>query len=148
MTDFTPIKKYSEKAYEFLVNFKEEDYADGRYDLDEEGLFANIMTFTTNPRENQKYEAHKKYIDVQYVLNGKEGFCLEPMDTIDQNTLIQPYSEESDIMFYSAETKGEYHVLSDGEYLVMGPDCAHMPGIAVDGVPSQVRKMVVKIPVK
>ena len=147
MSKYAEVKKYSQEAAEFMENFKPEDYADGRYDLNEEGLFVNIQSYTTNPRENQKYEAHRRYIDVQYIITGKEGFCLKDISEMTEADIIVPYSEESDIMFFSNKVEGEYHALTDGEFLVMPPECAHMPGMAV-GEPSPVRKMVVKIPVK
>ena len=147
MSKYAEVKKYSQEAAEFMENFKPENYADGRYDLNEEGLFENIQSYTTNPRENQKYEAHRRYIDVQYIITGKDGFCLKDISEMTEADIIVPYSEESDIMFFSNKVEGEYHALTDGEFLVMPPECAHMPGMAV-GEPSPVRKMVVKIPVK
>lgn len=147
MSKFIEVKKYSQEAFEFMENFKAEDYADGRYDLKEEGLFVNIQSYTTKPREEQKYEAHRRYIDVQYIISGKEGFCLKDIAEMKESDVVVPYSEESDIMFFSNTVEGEYHALTDGEFLIMPPECAHMPGMAV-GEPSPVRKMVVKIPVK
>lgn len=147
MSVFSEVKKYSQEAFEFLENFDAANYADGRYDLNEEGLFVNIQSYTTNPRENQKYEAHRRYIDVQYIISGREGFCLKDIDEMTEADIVVPYSEESDIMFFSNTVEGEYHELSDGQFLIMPPQCAHMPGMAV-GQPSAVRKMVVKIPVK
>ncbi len=141
MSKFEEVRKYSEEAYNFMNNFVPENYEDGRYDLNENGLFVNIQTYMTNPRENQKYEAHKRYIDVQYIINGKEGFCLEDMDKMDSSTIVAPYSEESDIMFFSNVTKGKYYELSSGEFLIMTPECAHMPGIAV-GTPSKTNQHV------
>ncbi len=147
MPRFKEVEKYSPKAAEFMRKFNPADYADGRYDLDDEGLFVNIQSYTTNPRENQKYEAHRRYIDVQYIITGKEGFCLKDIGEMKDEDIVTPYSEESDIMFFSNKVEGEYHALTDGEFLVMPPECAHMPGMAVDE-PSPVRKMVVKIPVR
>lgn len=147
MSKFSEVRKYSELAADFMEKFNPADYADGRYDLDDKGLFVNIQSYTTNPRENQKYEAHKRYIDVQYIISGKEGFCLKDISEMKESDVVVPYSEESDIMFFSNKVEGEYHALTDGEFLVMPPECAHMPGMAVDN-PSPVRKMVVKIPVK
>ncbi len=147
MSRYAEVRKYSEEAADFMEKFNPADYADGRYDLNEEGLFVNIQSYTTNPRENQKYEAHRRYIDVQYIITGKEGFCLKDIGEMKDEDIVTPYSEESDIMFFSNKVEGEYHALTDGEFLVMPPDCAHMPGMAVEQ-PSPVRKMVVKIPVK
>lgn len=147
MSKYEEIKKYSQEAFQFMENFRAEDYADGRYDLKEEGLFVNIMTFTTKKREEQKYEAHKKYIDVQWVLDGEEAFCLKDISDMEEKDIIMPYNEEQDIMFYSQEVEGEYHILKSGEFLVMPPECAHMPGMEVQ-YPSVVRKAVIKIPVK
>ena len=147
MSDLLEVKKFSEEAYEFMLNFKAEDYADGRYDLKEEGLFVNIMTYTSKLREEQKYEAHRKYIDVQYIIEGEEGFCLKDIHEIEEKDLIEAYKEEADIMFFANTVEGEYHVLKPGEFLLMEPSCAHMPGIAPEE-PATVRKMVVKIPVK
>ena len=147
MNDFVRVRELSEEACEFMLNFKADDYADGRYDLNEDGLFVNIMTYTTKLREEQKYEAHKKYIDVQYIIEGEEGFYLKDVSQMKEEDLLNAYDEESDIMFFANTVEGDYHVLKGGQFLIMEPSCAHMPGVA-PGEPAHVRKMVVKIPVK
>ena len=44
----------------------------GSYEIDNKDLFVNIVTYETAPSDNKEWEAHKKYVDLHYMLEGKE----------------------------------------------------------------------------
>lgn len=59
----------------------------------------------------------------------------------------QPYSAESDAELYENNHEGVDHLMEPGRYLVFPPEIAHMPNVCVEG-PSEVRKVVIKVPVR
>lgn len=145
MGKYEDVKKISEAAYQFLLQFEPEKYEDGRYDL-EDGVYVNIMTYETKYRKEAFFEAHKRYIDIQMILRGKELIAAEPIEVMHKAECLQPYDEEKDVEFYADSRDGIDSVLTDGEYRIYLPEDGHMPGICVDER-AQVRKAVVKVPV-
>ena len=59
---------------------------DGRYELDGENLFYFIQTYENNPA-NETPEAHKKYIDIQCVLTGKERMDVGALEDMTEEVL-------------------------------------------------------------
>ena len=142
MRDWDKLKRLSVDAYEFLKSFKPENYADGQHKL-KNGMYVNIESYTTKLREERKFETHEKYIDVQYMISGRELITVCPMEDL---KCIEPYNKEQDVAFYKNEAKGVDKLLTKGEFLIFKPSEAHMPCICVDE-PENVRKSVIKIPV-
>lgn len=132
-----------EAALQFM---KESDFNSmevGRYELAEGGTFATVSDYTTKDLDTAYYEAHRKYIDIQYVPKGQEYIGLTSMNNID--TITQPYKEENDIEFF--QKPDENMLLADAsKFFVLFPSDGHKPCIKVDSN-EVVRKVVVKIPV-
>ncbi|MDO5423741.1 MAG: YhcH/YjgK/YiaL family protein [Eubacteriales bacterium] len=145
MEKYEDIRQTSEAAYRFLQEFDPEKYADGRYDL-EDGVYVNISTYTTKYRKESLYEAHKRYTDIQLMIRGSEIIGVEPADVMHACPCVTPYDEEKDLELYANNLDGVDHVIRDGEYVILPPEAAHMPGVC-DGGPATVRKMVIKVPV-
>lgn len=128
-------------AYEFLKagNFDNKEL--GRYELDENGTYANIQEYMT--KDSSHFEAHRKYIDIQYLAKGKEYIRVSSMDNI--TSQVSEYDESKDIEFFDKE---EYtnQLLDGSNFLVFFPKDAHMPCMKADSN-MIVRKIVVKIPV-
>ena len=143
---FEDVREISEAAYQFLSDFKPAEYVDGRHELGD-GVFVNISTYETKRRKEAFYEAHKRYIDIQYMIHGKEIIAAEPLDIMHGAKCLMPYDEEKDAEFYADTNDGTDYVITDGEYGIFKPEDGHMPGICVGGT-STVRKAVIKVPVK
>jgi len=56
-----------------------------------------------------------------------------------------PYDVERDVQFYQGAA--DLLLMQQGMFAVMLPSDAHMPGVAVDGQPAAVKKIVVKVAV-
>ena len=106
-------------------------------------LFCNPVSLSTRPESECMYEAHRKYIDVHYIISGIEGIA-----TADPAVLTEtaPYSEEKDIAFYSGRESGRYY-LCPGQFMVCYPSDAHKVAIALEH-PDPVNKIVFKIKVE
>lgn len=130
---------------ESVIHFISEISSDiklGRYEI-ENGIYANVETYSTKTLNNACYEAHENYVDIQILLNGIEHIyycqkkCLE---------IKIPYNKEKDIAFYSDNVEGIKYVLLDGtDFVILFPWEAHAPQVCVDNVPENVLKVVVKI---
>lgn len=142
MKDLNKIKELCPSAYDFIVN-KAEGTAVGKYDL-ENGAYVSVQEYTTKARSEAKYEAHKKFIDIQMILSGKELIAVSP---IDKMTISDEYNEEKDFMLFHHNDECTDYVLEAGDFLILYPQDVHMPGVCVNEK-SPVRKIVVKVPVE
>ncbi len=141
MKDLNIIKNLCPAAYEFIIN-KAKDAKVGRHEL-ENGVYANIQEYTTKARCETKYESHKKFIDIQLILRGKELIAVAP---IEKMKISEEYSEENDVMFFHPSDECTDYVLEAGDFLILYPKDVHMPCVCVNEK-SSVRKIVVKVPV-
>lgn len=110
---------------------------DKRYEVDGDEVFFFIQTFETK-EVNDTPEAHKKYVDIQYVIDGQEKMGVGPLESMEREVEARP---EGDIWFYNGPL--DYVRLGNGRFAAVWPGDAHAPGIAVDG-PATCRKCVVK----
>ena len=124
-------------AFAFLEDAIASPKEVGRYDL-EEGVFALVQSYDTKAEENCKIEAHRKYIDIQCVLKGKELFGVADLST---QTLYEDKFEEKDVAFYHGEV--DLLTLTDGDFVIVFPEDAHRPQ---QGDGSRIEKVVVKVP--
>ena len=117
------------------------ELADGRYELDGDLLFASIQTYNT--KLDAKYEAHRNYIDIQYMIDGCEKIGIRNLS--DCKSVIE-YDSERDLEFFvDINAKEEYLSLKTGEFMILYPQDAHKPSIAIDNYSKKVKKVVVKV---
>ena len=71
------LSKRIEKAFEYIRATDLKNIKPGKYEIDGENIFALISEYKTKSEQEGKLEAHRKYIDVQYVISGEEidGIC-------------------------------------------------------------------------
>lgn len=86
-------------------------------------------------------EAHRKYLDIQYIVKGKE--VMGWADLADCTPATE-FSEEKDIGMYSGDFT--FHTIREGTCYVVFPEDVHMPGRHLD-VPNDFVKVVVKLKV-
>jgi len=129
------------KAFEVLAGGKLTQQKDGRYQVDGDEIYYTIQQYTTRPISEGKLEAHRKYIDIQFLLAGEELIAYAPLKDL---TVAEEYNPEKDIAFFQAPAKITTIKLEPGLFCVFFPDDAHLPGCQVAG-PADVRKAVIKI---
>ena len=141
MKDLNKIKELCPSAYDFIVN-KADGVAVGKYEL-ESGAYVSVQEYTTKARSEAKYEAHKKFIDIQLILSGRELIAVTPIEKME---IKDEYNETKDVMFFHHNDECTDYVLETGDFLILYPQDVHMPGVCVNER-SLVRKIVVKVPV-
>jgi YhcH/YjgK/YiaL family protein len=128
-------------ALNYLANADFSRVAEGRHTLDGEELFALVQRYRTKPICKAQWEAHRRYVDVQYVIQGTERMGYAPLDS--RLTIQQPYDAAKDIAFFDAQ--GDLFEVRAGMFVLFGPQDVHAPGLACSsGIPIEVLKVVVK----
>jgi len=138
---YYPLLECLPQVRQFLADFEKDAKPDGRYELDGERLFASVQQYETKPAEGKLAEAHRKYIDLQVVINGREIIGWAPLSELKQET--EEFSKGGDIAFYSGKIQIQA-TLNPGYFALLFPEDAHMPCTQVEG-PENVRKIVFKI---
>jgi biofilm protein TabA len=116
----------------------------GRHDIDGEAIFALVQRYPTRPATGVQLEAHRRYIDIQFVVQGREMIHWAPLADLTEVTM--PYDETKEAALFAA-TAGVVPVrLSAGRFMVLFPEDAHAPCCVWDQ-PAEVMKVVVKVAV-
>ena len=131
--------KYA-KAFDFLADAAKNGVEPGKHVIDGDDVYANVSEYET--KLEGVYEAHKNYIDLQYVVSGHEQIFWK---NIKDCKITKEYDAEGDYMLLDAE---EPVVLDmpEGTFAILYPEDVHAPGRAYKEV-SPVKKIVVKIKV-
>ncbi len=133
-------KERWDKAFSFLNSSNIDTINPGTTELMGNDLFASVSEYTTKNPEDARFEVHRSYADIQYVLKGKEYINIMKFD----NTVKSgPYNQEKDIAFIQAEG-GALRLANPERFFIFFPDDAHSPGIKID-TNSFVKKIVVKV---
>jgi YhcH/YjgK/YiaL family protein len=127
-------------AFNFLREGNVLERLPSRIELDGDRVFAMIQHYDTKPKEQGVWEAHRKYIDVQYVAEGQELMGYANLRYLQAGE----YDAEKD--FLPLQGEGSYVLMKAGTFVVLTPQDAHIPQIAVD-LPQPVKKVVVKVAV-
>ncbi len=133
------LNKKIQSAFDFLQKNGTADLEDGKYVIDGDEVFALVQSYDTKPEIEGKWEAHRKYIDIQYIINGCEYIGWADLD---QLKVTELYNDKNDVLFL--EGKGVFLKADPGTFLLFTSQDAHMPGIMADRL-MQVKKIVIKI---
>jgi YhcH/YjgK/YiaL family protein len=130
-----------DKAFSFLKSTDLSGLELKRYDIDGDNLYAPVSEYQTKNEEDARYEAHQRYIDIQYVVSGKEMIGVAPMSQ--KKDVLEPYDSTRDIEFLTV-SGGENRLAMPDRFFIFFPEDAHRPGLK-DTENSPVRKIVVKV---
>jgi YhcH/YjgK/YiaL family protein len=128
-------------AFDYLAAF-DASTADGRYPIDDDRIYAMVQTYATKPAAEKKWESHRRYVDVQYVISGRERITIAPSGSM---AGASDYNDAKDVTIYTgpAGDAGTL-VVEGGQFAIFFPHDAHQPGVAA-GDAGEVRKVVVKV---
>ncbi|MCQ2958322.1 MAG: YhcH/YjgK/YiaL family protein [Candidatus Gastranaerophilales bacterium] len=121
----------------YLKNTDLKNIEIGRHYLDGDNMYVNVDEYETKISDN--IEAHRKYIDIQYIISGEEQMGVSLLKNL---TPITEYDEEKDIIFYNG--KADLNLVKENEFIIFYPEDAHLPCQMIDKA-KKVKKAVVKI---
>lgn len=129
------------RAFDYLLNTDFSAVQTGRHEIDGDNIYAMVSEYEPKNRDECLWEAHKKYIDVQYIAEGSEKMGYANVRDLG---IKEEYNPEKDCLFLDGE--GSFLLCRPGTFAVFGPEDAHMPGVS-SGKAGKVKKVVVKVKV-
>lgn len=131
-------------AFDFLRNMTGAEEP-GRYDLAGDLCFALVQTYQTKPQADALFEAHRKYIDVQFLFGGRETIFWAPLASMKDQTMA--YDESKDAALWKLHTDATPLHVSAGQFVILYPEDAHAPCVQW-GEAENVLKVVIKVAVE
>ncbi|MCX6056472.1 MAG: YhcH/YjgK/YiaL family protein [Chloroflexi bacterium] len=129
--------RYFELAFSFLQSTDLESLSPGRIDLEGHLVYAMVQEYRTKPFHEGVWEAHRRFIDIQYMVRGVERVGFANLNTMK----LGDYVPERD--FQPMTGKGQNLVLSAGSFMIFFSQDAHMPGLKWVSL-KDVKKIVIK----
>ena len=129
-----------QRAIEYIQQTDLAQLPTGRIELDGKNLYVLIQEYSSKPPGNGKWEAHRNYIDLQYIVQGSERMGYAMLKR------LQPGAYDPAKDFQALSGEGDFVTLQAGDFMLLWPDDGHMPGMAV-AESAPVKKAVVKIAV-
>jgi YhcH/YjgK/YiaL family protein len=129
------------RGLQFLAETDLTRLTPGKHELDGKRLFVLVSDYTPKPESEGRWEAHRHYLDLQYVVSGIERMGIAPVGRLTAGD----YQADRDIVWLSGS--GDFLTFGAGQFMILWPGDAHMPGVDA-GVPGPARKIVVKIAIE
>lgn len=129
-------------AFEFLRRLGPAP-AIGRHEIDGDSAYALVQQYETRPVEGAQLEAHRRYIDIQYIARGSEAIYWAPLDDL---TVTMPHDAVKDVALFAASANMIPVPIRAGQCVILFPEDAHAP-CCTWGEPAEVLKVVVKVAV-
>ena len=129
-------------AIDYLWKNRGRELPSGKVEIDGKRVIASIQAYETMVIDAPIMEAHRKYIDVQFIMSGEEVIAWTPLERL---TLTQPYDETTDNCRGTVPQKDATPIyLCAGQLAVFYPEDGHAPKLAA-GKSVPVNKIVVKV---
>lgn len=138
--NYTALHPLFPRAFECLHNTDLHALAPGRYPIVGDELFAIVEQAEGRTREAAQLECHRRYIDIQLVLEGIDEMgwkaladCRDPVDE---------FNAQKDIQFFR-DAPAAWIATPPGQFCIFFPEDAHAPLVS-DGA---IRKVIFKVAV-
>lgn len=138
-SNYYAISKNLEIALKKMESTDFSNIEEGKYEIDGNKVFMLVQKYNTKDEKDSRWEAHFKYIDIQYIYEGKELIKYSYINDLKQVEC----DKEKDICFLEGD--GDFLTLSSGTFAIFLPDDAHKPCVSVNNNSSQVKKIVFKV---
>lgn len=132
------------RALEWIAQTDMAALEPGRYDIYGDEIYANVMEVTTALPADKQFEAHRRYIDVHYVIKGEELIGVAP---VGECPTTQEYVQTDDFSLHTDPAdpaRVTWALLREGELCVTPPADAHKPACAASA-PAPLKKVCVKV---
>jgi biofilm protein TabA len=136
--DLIPLHPLFEKAFSFLEKVSKEGFPEGRFPIDGDKIVAIVQTTHGVKKKEAKLEVHRKYIDIQYTMEGEDLIGIKPTSLC--KDVEMPYNEEIDKALFRDEPL--YWVPSDQNTVcIFFPYDGHAPFVSS----RKVKKLILKV---
>lgn len=132
------------KAFEYIGGADLTNMESGTYEISGDELKAIVSDKEGKTRQEslEKFECHRKHIDIQLCINGVEEIGWKPIQKCSAGK--DGYNDVKDVEFWGDEPD-TYFTLTNNQFVILFPEDVHAPMIGVDG--GSIKKMVIKVKV-
>ena len=132
-----------EKGFAAIESHAGNPPEDGRYDIEGDDVYLIVQRYPTKGLKDGFYEAHRKYIDIQYVASGAERLGILGSEGL---RVAEEYDDGKDCILYDIPPDEQtYEALDAGHYAVLFPEDVHLPARHSETGPADVIKFVAKV---
>ena len=128
------------EAIEALMKIVQSNPEPGRYEINGDQIYVNVMELNAKSLADQLAEKHEDYIDVHYLIEGNEMIGWAPLQAGIEP--VKPYDSEGDYAIYAPSQDEVLLPLKPGMFTVFFPHDIHRPGMGPEG---KIKKAVIKI---
>lgn len=129
-----------DQAIEWLASLDPDSVKPGRVEIDGERLFMLCQEYETRPIDEGRWETHRRYLDIQSVVEGTETILYNTPDNLRES---EPYDPETDKTRYVGD--GMPVTVRAGSFLIAFPNDAHKACVYASEGPHRVKKIVIKV---
>lgn len=134
-----------EKAFLAVLHYLSEPIPKSdRISVNRDGIEMLILKYKTKAFAERKYEIHKKNIDIQFLVKGKETIYFAKSEGLET---VEPYSEAEDKVYLADSPCPSPLNLVTDDFAVFMPGEAHKTQCVWDDSLDTL-KIIVKLPVK
>ena len=113
-----------ERAFRFLADTDLRSFSPGRHPVDGDRLYLSIDHVEGRGRDGARLEAHRRYIDIQYTIEGDEEIGWMPLAACGSPS--GPFDEGKDVGFFAMRPT-TWLAVPAGTFVIFFPDDAHAP---------------------
>ncbi len=129
-------------ALEKMTAYTPDNYPGGKVEIDGDNLFLLLNTYETRDPASAQFEAHEKYIDVMYMVEGEEIIYVKPTDAL--QVITKEYDPAIDALLAQLDGDAIPVRLTAGTFVVLFPQDAHAPA-CYETAPQTVKKIIGKV---
>lgn len=133
-----------QKGLAYLRDTDLESLPVGTYEIDGQNLFALVQEMTTQPVDERNPEAHDDYVDIQYLVRGREVIGAAILD--ERAVIKEDKRPEKDMVLFHTPVNETMIQLEPGSFAIFFPADIHRPG-CLSGEACVIKKVVLKIKV-
>ena len=126
----------------FIKNTDLKGLSEGDHFIDGEDLYVKALSYVPTLSQENNFETHALYTDVQVVVEGVELMQVAPSDCLHKKTDCEM---EGDFEFFSASEFISDLIVRQGQFAVFYSGEAHKPGCLCPENSKIVKKLVFKV---
>lgn len=135
---YLSLNPHFSKALKFLRRGDLAELEPGRHDIDGKDIYAVIVKGNGRPKDQAKLEAHRRYIDIQFIVSGCDEMGWQ--STALCKKVEQKFDPDSDAEIFN-DPVATWLTVGAGELAVFFPHDAHAPAAGS----AEFHKVVVKV---
>lgn len=135
--------KYWDEAFNYIKTTDLASIAPGTYIIDSNNVYAIIAELKPNPKEQVKWEAHRNFNDLQYIIKGKAMMGVAKVASASA-AITMPYDPKTDNENFTVSGE-KYYDATPGTFFIFSPKEMHRPAFKAEGYDDAIKKIVIKV---